>query len=60
LNGLVRDANSFMAVEFFSNAYQVEEDDPPFEPMVKGVKVKLDEDTINDKLGTLAPLISGT
>jgi len=59
LNGLMRDANSSMAVEFFSNAYQENEHDQPFEFMVRGVKVKFDEETINDMLCTSTPFICG-
>lgn len=46
MNGLARDANCSMAVEFFANAYQEDDNDPMFETMVRGVKAKFDEDTL--------------
>jgi len=59
LNGLIKDANSSMAVEFFSNAYQETEGNPIFETTVRGVKIKFDEDTLNEMLGTPIPAICG-
>lgn len=46
MNGLARDANCSMAVEFFGNAFQEDDNDPMFETMVRGVKAKFDEDTL--------------
>jgi len=59
LNGLIKDANSSTSVEFFSNAYQETEGDPIFETMVRGVKIRFDENTLNKMLGTPAPEICG-
>jgi len=50
LNGLIKEANSSMAVKIFATAFQGDENDPPFESVLREVRVPYDEDTINDML----------
>lgn len=57
LNGLEKEFNRSLAIEFYANAYQGRKKKYSFMLYVRWKEIWFDEDTINELLGTPTPLV---